>query len=324
MLYTMIGVSRELLFRMYRKMYEIRTFEQKAIQLYWEGINRGALHTYIGEEAVAVGVCFALKQGDYISSTHRGHGHCLAMGGDPAQMLAELLGKETGYCRGRGGSMHIADLDLGILGANGIVGGGIPIAVGAALALSYLGKPNIVVCFFGDGASSTGAFHEALNLASVWKLPVMFVCENNLYAISTHVRDSCPLENLADRATAYGMRGIIVDGNDVVQVYEIAREAREAILSGGGPVFLECKTYRTEGHWVADPQIYRKSTEVEEWRKKCPIARLRKLLAESDPDCEETLNQIEAEVRAKMEEAERFAKESPNPPLDTLLEDVLA
>jgi len=234
-------VDIETLFEMYKKMYLIRKFEQKAIQLYWEGINRGALHTYIGEEAVAVGVCSALQTGDYISSTHRGHGHCLAMNGNPSLMLAELLGKEDGYCRGRGGSMHIADLHLGILGANGIVGGGIPMAVGAAMALDYKEKQNMVACFFGDGATSTGAFHEALNLASVWKLPILFICENNFYAISTCIVNAVALKDLADRAKAYGMTSWMVDGNDVTQVYQEAKKAREIVLSGNGPVFLECK-----------------------------------------------------------------------------------
>ncbi|MCX6089101.1 MAG: thiamine pyrophosphate-dependent dehydrogenase E1 component subunit alpha [Candidatus Atribacteria bacterium] len=307
------------MFNMYRKMYLIRKFEQKAIQLYWEGINRGALHTYIGEEAVAVGVCSALEKGDYVSSTHRGHGHCLAMNGDPRIMLAELLGKENGYCKGRGGSMHIADLDLGVLGANGIVGGGIPIAVGAALALDYKNTKKVVACFFGDGATSTGAFHEALNLASVWKLPIIFICENNLYAISTCVVNAVALEDLAHRADAYGMKNKVVDGNDVLQVYEEARKAREMVLTGEGPVFLECKTYRTEGHWVADPQIYRQRTEIEEWKKKCPIAYLKKNLIHLDPSYEKELYAIEQKVDEEIKQAESFAKNSPEPdPKDVL------
>lgn len=315
--------KRELVLSMYRKMFKIRAFEQKAIQLYWEGINRGALHTYIGEEAVAVGVCSALRAGDYITSTHRGHGHCLAMGGDPALMLAELLGKETGYCKGRGGSMHIADPSLGILGANGIVGGGIPISVGAALALDYKGRKNMIACFFGDGATNTGAFHEALNLASVWKLPVLFVCENNLYAISTSIKEVLPLENIADRAKAYNVESKVVDGNDVIQVYEVASAVREKVLQDG-PFFMECKTYRTEGHWVADPQVYRSKEEVEAWRKKCPIARLRKRLMSYDSSYEEDLNKIEEEIAAEIDAAEKFAKESPEPEPATVLENVFA
>lgn len=316
--------DREIMFEMYRKMYLIRKFEQKAIQLYWEGINRGALHTYIGEEAVAVGVCSALLKGDYISSTHRGHGHCLAMEGDPSIMLAELLGKENGYCRGRGGSMHIADLNLGILGANGIVGGGIPIAVGAALALDYKEKPNVVVCFFGDGATSTGAFHEALNMASIWKLPIIFVCENNLYAISTCIHDAVALQDLADRARAYAIASQVVDGNDVLRVYQETKKAREIVLSKKGPVFLECKTYRTEGHWVADPQIYRDRKEIEEWRKRCPINALRNKLIQIDPANEERLNTIENEVNQIILKAEKFAKESPEPDPKDVLEYVFA
>ena len=315
----MEGIDIETLYEMYKKMYLIRKFEQKAIQLYWEGINRGALHTYIGEEAVAVGVCSALHQGDYISSTHRGHGHCLAMGGDPSLMLAELLGKENGYCRGRGGSMHIADLDLGILGANGIVGGGIPMAVGAAMALDYKRKSNVVACFFGDGATSTGAFHEALNLASIWKLPIIFICENNLYAISTCVTNAVALKDLADRAKAYGMASWIVDGNDVIQVYQETKKAREMVLAGNGSVFLECKTYRTEGHWVADPQVYRDRKEIEEWRKKCPIDRLKRTLIQKEPTYKERLKKIENEVDQTILKAEQYAKESPDPdPIDVL------
>ena len=316
--------DRETMFEMYRKMYLIRKFEQKAIQLYWEGINRGALHTYIGEEAVAVGVCSALREGDYVSSTHRGHGHCLAMNGDPGIMLAELLGKENGYCRGRGGSMHIADLNLGILGANGIVGGGIPIAVGAAMALDYREKSNVVACFFGDGATSTGAFHEALNLASIWKLPIIFICENNLYAISTCVLNAVALQDLADRAHAYGMTSRVVDGNDVNQVYLETKKARELVLSGEGPVFLECKTYRTEGHWVADPQIYRDRKEVEAWRKKCPIDSLRKKLVQDDPTQGKRLDKIENEVDQVILKAEKFAKESPEPDPKNVLKYVYA
>lgn len=307
------AVDIETMFEMYKKMTLIRKFEQKAIQLYWEGINRGALHTYIGEEAVAVGVCSALRKGDYISSTHRGHGHCLAMNGDPNLMLAELLGKENGYCRGRGGSMHIADLDLGILGANGIVGGGIPIAVGAAMALDYQGKPNIVACFFGDGATSTGAFHEALNLASIWNLPILFICENNFYAISTCVTNAIAIQDLANRAKAYGMANQIVDGNDVIQVYQETKKARDYAISGNGPVFLECKTYRTEGHWVADPQIYRDRKEVEEWRKKCPIETLKNKILQKDVTKKKRLESIEKEVDQIILQAEKFAKESPEP-----------
>ncbi len=317
-------VDIETLFEMYKKMYLIRKFEQKAIQLYWEGINRGALHTYIGEEAVAVGVCSALQTGDYISSTHRGHGHCLAMNGNPSLMLAELLGKEDGYCRGRGGSMHIADLHLGILGANGIVGGGIPMAVGAAMALDYKEKQNMVACFFGDGATSTGAFHEALNLASVWKLPILFICENNFYAISTCIVNAVALKDLADRAKAYGMTSWMVDGNDVTQVYQEAKKAREIVLSGNGPVFLECKTYRTEGHWVADPQIYRDKKEVEEWRKKCPIEGLKNKLIQQDRTNKERLESIENEVDQIIIQAEKFAKESPEPDPKEVLKYVLA
>ena len=251
-------------------MYLIRLFEDKAIKLYNEGINRGALHPYTGEEAVATGICSALEAGDYITSTHRGHGHCLAMGGDPAIMFAELLGKKNGYCKGKGGSMHIADVGMGILGANGIVGGGIPIAVGAGIALDNMGKRNVIACFLGDGASNTGSFHEALNMASIWRLPVIFVCENNLYAISVSIKESMNISDISIRANSYNIKSFSIDGNNVEKVFETAREARKLTINKQGPVLIECKTYRLLGHWIADPQIYRNVSEVEEWRKKDP------------------------------------------------------
>jgi len=239
-------------------------------------------------------------------------------------MLAELLGKKDGYCRGKGGSMHIADPSLGILGANGIVGAGIPIAVGAALAIDYREKPNVVACFFGDGATSTGAFHEALNMASVWKLPVVFVCENNLYAISSCSHDCIPVHDLSDRAKGYEMSNAFVDGNDVLAVYEMMVEARKKVVEEHGPVFIECKTYRTEGHWIADPQIYRDKKEVEAWRERCPIKTLRSKLIESHPEMAPVLDQIEREVNSTITQAAQFAQESPEPDIDELLEDVLA
>jgi pyruvate dehydrogenase E1 component alpha subunit len=310
------------LFEMYRKMYLIRIFEKKAIDLYKEGINRGALHSYIGEEAVAVGACSALKSNDYITSTHRGHGHCLAMGGNPSKMLAELLGKRTGYCKGKGGSMHIADPNLGILGANGIVGAGIPIAVGAGLALANLGKKNVVVCFFGDGATCTGAFHEALNMASIWKLPVVFICENNLYAISGCTADCIPVKDIATRALSYNMPGKIVDGMDVLSVYEETLSAREKAINGKGPTLIECKTYRFEGHWIADPQVYRSKSEVEEWKKKDPIEKLENKLIKENLAKLEDLKEIKNDIEREIIIAEKFAKESPEPRLGEVLDDI--
>ncbi len=306
----------------YSMMYLIRLFEESAIKLYDEGINRGALHSYIGEEAVATGICSALKDGDYITSTHRGHGHCLAMGGDPSIMLAELLGKETGYCKGKGGSMHIADIDLGILGANGIVGGGIPLAVGAGIALCNMDKKNVIACFFGDGASNTGGFHEALNMASIWKLPIIFVCENNLYAISGCVKDTMNICDISERASSYNISGFSIDGNDVEKVYETARKARDLVISKKGPVLIECKTYRFEGHWIADPKTYRNDSEVKEWRKKDPIINFESKLLNNNTLSKKEIDKIKKKIRKLIEEAKEFAKNSPEPNVSEALEDI--
>ena len=270
---------------MLRKMHRIRYFEYKALAHCTERLNRGPLHLYVGEEGVAVGACTALEQGDYITSTHRGHGHCIAMGGDVKRMLAEIVGRSTGYCKGKGGSMHIADLDLGIIGANGIVGGGIPISVGAGIAMDNLGRPNIVLCFFGDGASNTGAFHESLNMASIWKLPIVFLCENNQYAISGCVKETLNICDISDRAASYGIPGGSVDGNDTFQVYDAVKRARERAISGEGPSLVEAKTYRWLGHWHADPCRYRLEEEVEGWKKRCPIRRRPMVSVRSSSSC---------------------------------------
>ena len=262
--------KRNFLAGLYASMYKIRRFEQEAVKLFHNKELPGWLHSYIGEEAVAVGVCASLNRDDYITSTHRGHGHCIAKGADLKRMMAELYGKETGYCKGKGGSMHIADFSIGILGANGIVGGGIPIATGTALASQYLEDGRVTVCFFGDGASNQGGFHESLNLASLWKLPVVYVCENNLYAETTPQADHQPIRDIADRAKSYNMPGVIVDGNDVFAVYEKANKAVERARAGRGPTLIECKTYRYRGHWEGDPEVYRTKEEVKEWKKRSP------------------------------------------------------
>ena len=320
---NLVKTNKKKLLEMYKMMYLIRLFEDKAIQLYNEGINRGALHPYTGEEAVATGICAALEVGDYITSTHRGHGHCLAMGGDPKIMLAELLGKKNGYCKGKGGSMHIADINIGILGANGIVGGGIPISVGAGIALDNMDKRNVVACFFGDGASNTGSFHEALNMASIWKLPIVFVCENNLYAISVSIKESMNISDISKRANSYNIKSFSIDGNDVEKIFETAIEARNLAINKQGPVLIECKTYRFLGHWIADPLTYRNVSEVEEWRKKDPIFNLRKKLLYSDIAGEEEINKIEKEIKKEIIDAEEFAKNSPEPDISEALEDIL-
>ena len=240
--------SKDKFLNMYRDMVRIRRFEETVSDLFSQDRIRGTTHLYIGEEAVAVGACNAINPDDYITSTHRGHGHCIAKGATLDKMMAELFGKITGYCKGKGGSLHIADLNAGNLGANGIVGGGIPIAVGSGLTAKYKNTGKVTVCFFGDGAANTGAFHEALNLAGVWKLPVIFVCENNLYAMSVPVKEAFPIQDIVERAPAYGMPGVIVDGMDVLAVKEAVEEAAKRARRGDGPTLIECKNYLYLGH----------------------------------------------------------------------------
>ena len=254
-----------------RKMYLIRRFEEGAEEAYMRGLIHGTMHLSIGQEASAVGATMALRNTDYITSTHRGHGHCIGKGADPKLMFAEFFGKEEGYCRGRGGSMHIADTATGNLGANGIVGGGLPIAVGAALAIKKQKRDDVAMCFFGDGASNEGAFHEALNMASVWKLPVVFVCENNKYGMSVSTERSMSVKNVADRAASYNMPGVIVDGNAIADVAEAIAAATAHARKGEGPTLVECKTYRTRGHSRSDRNRYRSKEEIEEWKARDPI-----------------------------------------------------
>ena len=302
----------------------IRAFEEKAEELYGLGRVHGTMHLSIGQEAVAVGVCEALRPDDYILSTHRGHGHCLAKGADVRRMMAEFLGKETGYCRGRGGSMHIADVEGGNLGANGIVGGGLPIATGVGLSIQVRGSGQVCVAFFGDGAANEGAFHESVNLASIWDLPVVFVCENNQYAMSMPVRQSMRVERVSDRACAYGIPGRTVDGMDVLAVFEAASEAVERARAGGGPTLLECVTYRYRGHSKSDRQRYRTREEVARWSAQDPIERLRRLLEEQGLVQPGEFDALAAAARDQVEEAVRFAEASPEPDPSTLLEDVYA
>jgi len=314
-------VTGETLRMMLRLMYLIRCFEERAKKIFRErglqGEFLGALHSYAGEEAVAVGTCVALNRNDYIVSTHRGHGHCIAKGGDVRYMLAEIMGKETGYCRGRGGSMHMGSVEIGMLGGNGIVGAGIPIAVGAAFSADYKGSGQVTVCFFGDGAAGQGTFHESLNIASLWKLPVIFVCENNMYAVTTPVSQSFRTPNIADMAHSYGMPGRAVDGNDVLAVYGVASEAVERARAGRGPTLVECKTYRFEPHCMVIAET-RSPEEIESWKRKDPINRLEeKLLTDGIVTLDE-LERMRVEVVEQMDEAERFAEESPCPKADTL------
>lgn len=305
-------------------MYEIRLFEQEVDRLFKANMIWGTCHLSIGEEATAVGAIAAIKEDDMITSTHRGHGHCIAKGGKLPLMFAELLGRETGYCKGRGGSMHIADIESGNLGANGIVGGGIPIATGAALASKLKRDNKVTLCFFGDGANNQGVFHESLNIASLWKLPVVYVCENNVYGMSLHVSKSTAVANIAERAAAYSMPGIVVDGNDVEEVYNAVKEAVERARRGEGPSLIEAKTYRWLGHSKSDANLYRTKEEIESWKLKCPIKRYKeKLIMENIATIEE-IESIEKEVVKDIEEALKFAVESPEPSIDDIESDVYA
>lgn len=305
---------------MYYKMCLIRAFEDRVHDLFAQGKIPGFVHLYAGEEAVAVGVISNLKKGDYITSTHRGHGHCIAMGVDVRGMMAELFGRKTGTCKGKGGSMHIADFERGMLGANGIVGAGGPLAIGAALALKYKGTDNVVVCFAGDGAQNQGAILESLNLAAVWKLPVIFVVEDNQYAISLRSLTPSALQprvstakSVAERAIGFGIPSITVDGQDVLAVYEAAKAAVERARKGEGPSLLDCKTYRYYGHFEGDPMVYRSKEEIEEWRKRDPILIFKDKLIRMGVATEELLNQIWAKAVSEIDEAVKFAEESPFP-----------
>jgi len=324
----MSEIQRPDLEDMYRRMFLIRAFEEKVAFFFSRGMIHGTTHLYIGEEATAVGVCSAIRDDDLITSTHRGHGHCIAKGIDLNRMMAELLGKRDGYCRGKGGSMHIADLARGNLGANGIVGGGIPVAVGAALTLRLrervLGEKTgqVVVCFFGDGALNQGSFHESVNLAAVWDLPVMFVCENNQYAMSLSNKRAFKLENLADRALGYGIPGWTVDGNDVLAVREMAIRAR-AHVAEHGPVLMVAETYRQKGHSKSDANRYRTKEEMNEWLTRDPLPRFRAVLLDAGMT-EDHLVGIEAAVGDELERAVVFAQASEFPPIDSILEDVYA
>ncbi len=312
--------SREQLLEMYRKMLRIRRFEEKIVEMYAEGTMPGLAHLYAGEEAVAVGACSALKPDDYITSTHRGHGHLIAKGGQTDKMMAELFGRATGYCKGKGGSMHIADLDLGILGAMGIVGSGLPIAVGAAYSALLRQSGQVCLAFFGDAASNSGAAHEALNLAATWKVPLVFVCENNGYGISVSQERHQAITDVADRAPGYGMPGVVVDGNDVMAVYEAVAAAVERARSGEGPSLVECKTYRLRGHFEGDPgrgMRYRSAEEMQQWEapEKDAIARFGVWLKESKQATQKQLDAIHAEIDAEIESAVAYAKSAPFPEL---------
>jgi len=317
-------VEKEKLIDMYRTMARIRVFEERVSKEFAAGNIPGFVHLYIGEEAIATGACANLGPDDYITSTHRGHGHLLAKGGRTDLMMAELYGRKTGYCKGKGGSMHIADADIGILGANGIVGGGITIAGGAALSAQMRGTDQVVICFLGDGASNRGTFHEGVNLAACWNLPVVYVIENNMYAEKTRISDTSRVPNLADRASSYGIPDVTVDGNDVMAVYEAVGEAIARARSGEGPTLVECKTYRWHGHYEGDPQAYKPKEEVEEWKKKDPVPAFRKRLVDMEVLTEQDADKINQEINEEIERAAKFAQESPFPAPEETLEDVFA
>ena len=317
-------LKRELCVDMLGKMHRIRFFEETVDDLFARGLVHGTMHLSIGQEASAVGSISALRDEDYILSTHRGHGHCIAKEADIKLMMAEFLGKEAGYCRGRGGSMHIADMEGRNLGANGVVGGGIPLAVGVGLSLKMRRRNEIVMGFFGDGAANQGSFHESLNMAAIWDLPVVYVCENNQYGMSMPVRKAFKIENISQRAASYGMRGVTVDGNDVLEVYEAATEAVKRARGGEGPTLLECKTYRWKGHSKSDQERYRTKAEIEAWKKKDPIRRFREMLLAKGVITEDQAEKIREEANQAIMEALEYAQASPEPSVDTILEGVYA
>jgi len=308
----------------YRTMLVIRLFEEKVEKLFSDGVIRGTTHPAIGQEAIAVGVCSVLEKNDYVTSTHRGHGHFIARGGDPNRMMAELFGKATGYSGGRGGSQLMADYALGFLGGNGITGGSIPVATGAALSAKLRGTGRVAACFFGDGASNQGTFHESLNLAAIWKLPVVYVCENNCYAMSTPVAKAIVIPDIATRAGSYGFPGVVIDGNDLLAVREAVGAACARARAGEGPTLIECKTYRLSGHSRGDPRHYRTREEEAFWRKGCAIKRFRTLLMKrGDLDAAKD-RKVKQQARAAVAAAVRFARQSPEPDPATLGEGVFA
>ncbi len=322
-----MGLAPQELLAIYRTMCTIRLFEETASELFHLGQLPGSVHLYTGQEACAAGVGAALRESDYLVSTHRGHGHLIGKGADVKGMMAEIFGRQTGLCKGKGGSLHIADFRVGIIGAMGIVGGGLPVATGAGLASKMQHDGRVVVCFFGDGASNQGTFHESLNLASLWSLPVIYVCENNQYAITTHISETMASPCVVDRAAAYCIPNFVVDGNRPLEVYRVAREAVARAREGGGPTLMECHTYRWRGHFegegiVFGGRTYRSEHEIEEWKAKDPIVAFRQLLLVSELVAEEQLSMLEREVRLDIEEAVQFAKDSPWPKPEEALDSV--
>ena len=319
-----MSTSKEELLRLYRIMLTIRRFEERVVVDYQSGAIPGIVHSYIGQEAVATGVCTNLRPDDRIISNHRGHGHCIAKGADLNRMMAEIYGKKTGYCKGKGGSMHIADFQIGMLGANGIVAGGLPISAGAALAAQLEGGDKLVVVFFGDGATNEGEFHEVLNLASIWKLPLIFACENNGYGVNTPVKYATGLEHVSDRATGgYGIPSVIVDGNDVMAVHDAANKVIADVRAGKGPVFMEFMTYRWRGHYEAPGLMdLRPRYEIENWKTRCPILAFERRLLKDKTATKQVLRDINTQVMQDIQKSVDFAMASPLPAPEDALEDV--
>lgn len=317
-------IPKEIELEVYRKMSTIRQFDSHIGQLLANGKLRGACHLYIGMEAVAAGACSVLRPDDYITSTHRGHGHIISKGGRLEKMLAEVYGKADGYCKGKGGSMHIADIELGILGANGIVGAGMPIATGAALSAKVLGTSQVALCFFGDGGANQGTFLESINIAAALDLPVIYLCENNMYAVSTRLSDVTKNVNIADRAAGFDIPGKIVDGNDVIAVYDAVSEAAERARSGRGPTLIECKTYRWRVHAGAAWDTSRDAEETESWRSRDPIKIYANHLLSTGAAMEEQLREIEEDIAKELDAADEFAQQSPLLDVEEATSDVYA
>lgn len=318
----MAEISKEMLLQAYERMQLIRTFEDRVAGLFAEGKLPGFVHLYAGEEAIAVGVCSHLTDDDFITSTHRGHGHCIAKGVDINPMMAELYGKATGSCKGKGGSMHIADVDKGMLGANGIVGGGGPLACGSGLMARVKGTTQVTVCFFGDGAAEQGTMHEAMNLAKIWNLPVVFVCENNGFAETTPASYHCAAKDIADRATAYNMPGFTVDATDFFAIYEAAGEAIGRARRGEGPSLIECKGFRFYGHFEGDTKLYYTEAMLADFKKRDPIAKFRQRVVDRKLASENELYDIDTRATQVIEDAVKFAEESAMPAPEDCLTDV--
>lgn len=322
-------IPKEKALQVYKTMHEIRAFEKQASRSFMEGVVQGFIHVSIGQEAVAAGVCLNLEDKDYITTTHRGHGHMIAKGADPGRMMAELCGKETGYCNGKGGSMHLCDTEIGILGANGIVGGGFPLACGAGITAQMTGNGAVSVCFAGDGATAEGTFHESMNLAAVWNLPCVFIIENNGYGISTATRrgsgydnPSIAVKTVADRVLGYGMKSYVADGNNVNEVYEVSKEAIEYARSGKGPVFVEFNTYRWDTHFVGDTDNYRRPEDLVYWKGRDPIESFGEYLKFTKLADDEKLKDLAKEARNTIKDALQFAMDSPFPDVEKAVEDV--